>query len=625
MIIIEGYFRLSQNLIQVWFSSAREQLAGVNDACLYVIDREKKSLVLLDTTNKVFGQSKQLIKNTQAVMQRRKSIVTINSHAQEHTDIANQAVMNQAVANQAQPLNVTSIKSKNYLVTTPLIVNKQIVGVVSFEFAHDNNLPAQDYLGKVEATANWLDCLSQLLPAITANTDAENAEFALKITAMALSQSTSSEAEMAVVAELANGLQCERVSIGFMKNQHVHLQTMSNNMHEGARQNVAKSIEAAMLEAIEQQETIVYPPASNSYYAIQEHDALIRQHAGEYICTVPLVVDEAVIGAVMFERKGEAGEFTDQTKELCEQLAALFSPTLHYRRLNDRPITEKIKASSGGFLSAAFGSGCLGGKLISMFLLCLFIFTFFVQWDYKVSANAVLEGAVERVITSPEGGYIKDASARPGDIVEAGVTLATLDDRDLQLEKLKWAGNKKKIEKEYREALALHDLSQIGILRAQLSQAEAQLEILEHKLNRTVITSPITAIIVSGDYTRALGSPVERGQVLYKVSPLENYHVILQVDEADITELEIGMTGELTLSAAAEERFEIEVVKVTPVSTAENGINYFQVEAKLRTTPEFLRPGMQGVGKIEIGERQLFWIGTHKMVDWIRLKLWSWW
>ena len=99
----------------------------------------------------------------------------------------------------------------------------------------------------------------------------------------------------------------------------------------------------------------------------------------------------------------------------------------------------------------------------------------------------------------------------------------------------------------------------------------------------------------------------------------------VQVDESDVAEITVGMKGELTLSAAAEETFEMEVVKITPVSTAENGINYFQVEASLASTPDFLRPGMQGIGKIDIGERQLFWVWTHKAVDWIRLKLWSWW
>jgi hypothetical protein len=34
---------------------------------------------------------------------------------------------------------------------------------------------------------------------------------------------------------------------------------------------------------------------------------------------------------------------------------------------------------------------------------------------------------------------------------------------------------------------------------------------------------------------------------------------------------------------------------------------------------------MKGVGKIEIGERRLLWIWTHRMLDWFRLAAWSWW
>ena len=89
---------MSQNLIQVWFTSARQQLAGVSDACLFVINSEKKSLVLVETTNKEFGQSKHLVENIQAVVQRRKSIVTINRHVKENTAVANSAVMNHAVS-----------------------------------------------------------------------------------------------------------------------------------------------------------------------------------------------------------------------------------------------------------------------------------------------------------------------------------------------------------------------------------------------------------------------------------------------------------------------------------------------------------------------------------------------
>ncbi len=604
---------MSNNLLQIWFSYAWQQLNGIANACLFISNQSDKSFSLVESTSEIFAQTQYVHDNIHAAVLRRKSVVTIV--AAEELSQQKRAVVN------ASSATVTNINDKNYFIATPLIINKEIIGVVCFAFQYDHQSQLQDYLVQIESATVWLNCLSQL----PGNAGSQHAETALKVTAMALSQRQYSEAAMAVTSELANRLLCERVSIGFVENNDVHISAISNSAQHETRQNVVKCIETAMQEAIEQQETLLFPVEANSYYRIRQHEILVRKYSGEFICTVPLIVHDNVIGAIMFERQGEAGAFDENTKELCEQLASLVAPILQYRRLNDRPVSEKLKESGKILLSDVFGSAHLGVKFISVLMVTAFVFMFFMHWEYKVSANAKLEGAIERVITSPENGFIKKASARPGDIVELGAGLATLDDRDLQLEKLKWLGKHKQVSKEYREALALHDLSRIGILRAQLSQAEAQLEILEQKLSRTVIVASISGVIVSGDYTRALGSPVERGQVLYKVSPLEDYRIILQVDESDVSDVSVGMSGELTLSAAAEETFEMKVVKITPVSIAENGINYYQVEASLITSPEFLRPGMQGVGKISVGQRQLLWVWTHEMLDWIRLKLWSWW
>ena len=65
--------------------------------------------------------------------------------------------------------------------------------------------------------------------------------------------------------------------------------------------------------------------------------------------------------------------------------------------------------------------------------------------------------------------------------------------------------------------------------------------------------------------------------------------------------------------------------KITPVSTAEEGRNFFQVEAKMNETSDLLRPGMEGVAKITIERRKLIWIWTHNLVDWLRLTFWSLW
>jgi hypothetical protein len=65
------------------------------------------------------------------------------------------------------------------------------------------------------------------------------------------------------------------------------------------------------------------------------------------------------------------------------------------------------------------------------------------------------------------------------------------------------------------------------------------------------------------------------------------------------------------------------VARVTPVSTPEDGRNYFRVEARLDHGIERLRPGMEGVAKVGVGERKLIWIWTRYLLDWARLQVWS--
>ena len=71
---------------------------------------------------------------------------------------------------------------------------------------------------------------------------------------------------------------------------------------------------------------------------------------------------------------------------------------------------------------------------------------------------------------------------------------------------------------------------------------------------------------------------------------------------------------------------DIHVNKITPISTAEEGRNFFRVEAGLLgEPPAMLRPGMEGVGKIDAGRRNVVWIWTHKISSWFRMFFWSWW
>jgi multidrug efflux pump subunit AcrA (membrane-fusion protein) len=127
--------------------------------------------------------------------------------------------------------------------------------------------------------------------------------------------------------------------------------------------------------------------------------------------------------------------------------------------------------------------------------------------------------------------------------------------------------------------------------------------------------------VVAGDWSQAIGSPVEQGKPLFTLAPLTGYRVVLKVDERDVRDIAPGQRGALVLSGMAERQLPFTVRQVS-VATAEDGANLFRVEADLDGAPGRLRPGMEGVGKVEAGRRTLLWIATRRLVDWVRVAWW---
>jgi RND family efflux transporter MFP subunit len=264
-------------------------------------------------------------------------------------------------------------------------------------------------------------------------------------------------------------------------------------------------------------------------------------------------------------------------------------------------------------------------KLAAVALVLVALFFVFAKGEYRVTSPATLEGAVRRTLAAPFDGYVASAERRAGDIVKEGAVLATLDDRDLRLERLRWASQYAQHSKQHQEAVAVHDRAKAQIAQAQAEQARAQMALAEEQLTRASVRAPFDGIVAKGDLSQALGSSVRRGDTLFEITPLDAYRVIVQVDEGEITEVRTGQKGTLVLASISDQPFELTVTGITPVTTSREGRNYFRVEASLDGASERLRPGMEGVAKISIEERKLAWIWTHKMMNWLRLFFWTWW
>ena len=427
--------------------------------------------------------------------------------------------------------------------------------------------------------------------------------------------------ELAVA--LAQKFSCERVAIGMRRGRKLEIVALSNSVGWKSQGDGLIELRSAMEECLEQDAWIEFPsPTQDSTSVVSDrHRALLLGTGGKTACTLPLAVRGSPIGAITFEWQSESAP-DENLRARIRELGQLGGPMLDLLARADAGVAERGRAWFVQWSNRTLGSERLA-KVALGIAVALIAIAAVAPGSYRVSGRASLEGRIQRALVAAVPGYLSEAHARAGDRVKKGDVLARLDDRDLRLELRKWQSQVAQLEREYREALALEDRTQVSILRAQIDRAQAQLGLAEESLERTLIVAPFDGIVLEGDLDRSLGSPVERGSVLFEIAPLDGYRVIVELDGRDIADVAVGQPGRLTLTALPDSPMSFRVERITPIATVRDGRNYFRVEAALEEPLAALRPGMEGVAKIEIGTRRLLWIWTHELLDWLRLLLWS--
>lgn len=507
--------------------------------------------------------------------------------------------------------------------SSPLFVDGQLHGLVAVELATQPEEALQELCRRFHWALFAIESTLRGEQSRQEQATRERLMATLDLLASALSEERFDAAAQALATDLAVRLDCDRVSIGFQRDGHARVVAVSHSAEFGERMNLIRAIGQAMDESLDQKSIVVLPHGEGEPLITRDHEALARQFGSASVLTIPFSQEEGRGGAFTFERP--AGRpFEPDTVELCQATVALTSRILEDKRLNDRPLAARLRDAAQAEVEKFTGPRHFGRKLAATVLMLGAVFFSFATGNYRVGAQASLEGAVRRVLVAPYDGYVASAAHRAGDVVASGEVLAALDERDLKLEYYKWASQQSQYARQYQEAMAKHDRAQASIVLAQVQQAEAQMNLLAEQLQRARITAPFDGLVVSGDLHQSLGASVKRGQTLFEVSPLNAFRIVLEVAETEISNVAAGQKGNLLLSSLPGDEYAFTVSQVTPVVISKEGRSFFRVEALLERHSDRLRPGMEGVAKIEAGRRNLFWIGTHKLFDWLRLTLWSW-
>lgn len=326
---------------------------------------------------------------------------------------------------------------------------------------------------------------------------------------------------------------------------------------------------------------------------------------------------------LIFESAPEHPGLTSRVEQTLEPIIKPGAEWLGLALAANASITERLKRKTNLLLGQMFGADHLRLKLIFAASLFAVIAACIVPVDFKIAAPVELAGASQRAVAAPFDGYIAAAHAEAGMTVEEGQILLELDERQLSLELEKWQSEKAKLEREYDLALSKLKQADAQIIRAQIGQADAELNLVQQRLAQSRVVAPFAGVIISGDLDRLIGSPVDQGEVLFEIAPLNDYQVVLSVDERDIYHVASAQTGSLVLNALPQSELSFVTTTVASAVPSEDGKREFRVEADLQGASEQLRPGMEGLGKILVGKESLAYILSRRFVGWLQLNLWA--
>lgn len=426
---------------------------------------------------------------------------------------------------------------------------------------------------------------------------------------------------MKLVNELSLKFNSSRVSIGWKTNEYLNVIAISHLEKFDKKSEIVKKLQNAFEECSDQEKTISFPN-DNINIVTKAHEDYSRINLLKDMVSIPIKIDDEVLGVVCIEKIDE--KYDEKEILLLELSLGQLSVWLQDLQQKDRWLGKKILDGIKKGLSSFIGSDNTLLKFFSILLSLSILYSIFFKWDYKIEVTATLDTDNIAYIQAPYDSYIQNVNYYPGDDVKKNVTLIQLDEAELLLKQLEMEADVIRFTREAEKARALRELADMNIAIAKVIQAQASLKKVEYFLNQSNIKSPFDGVIIEGDKKELISAPVSKGDILLKIANSTDIFIRFKISEKYIDEIKISDNGELKLLSRPELYFPITVTNIVPTAQVDgkNG-NIFMMKAKtLGPIESWWRPGMSGVAKINVGERRIIWIITHKTIDFIRMYFW---
>lgn len=521
-----------------------------------------------------------------------------------------------------EPDSLYGVEPERYLILVPLWGEAQVRGVAGFLVRRGHNGDVQRARERLELTAGLLSTYELRLTLQQRQGELRRLRHAYEVLGAVNNARKFRAGAMALCNELATRFDAERVSLGFVRGRYVKVLAMSHTEKVVRKMQLVQAIESAMEECLDQDVEVAHPMAPEAPVIGRAAKELGTQFGPSAVVSLPVRHGGETLAAVTLERPADR-PFTVEEVQTLRLTLDLCGARLVERHDADRWVGARLARQTRRAAAWVVGPEQTWVKLTVLAVVAFLAFAIFVPGPDRVRAPFVVETTQRQVIAAPFEGYLATVHVEPGDVVTAGETvLATLEVSQLKLEAAAQRAELSRHRSEAALARREGEMAQAQMAAAQAEQVEAELNLLEHQLDQAEILAPVDGLVMEGDLRGLAGAPVERGEVLFELAPLEHLRVRLHVPERRIASIELGQRGELAAAAHPGDYLPFEITQIYPVAEVEDGRNVFTVRAELEDHRPWLRPQMEGAAKVDVGRAPYGWLWTREAVHWVRMTLW---
>ena len=512
---------------------------------------------------------------------------------------------------------------EQHVIVTPIGEKDAIRAVAAFLMTGQTSGELYAIHQRLEDTTFLLDPAALQLTPTTRDRAIDRLNLALEVLSVVNQSDHFTSIAMALCNELADKLRCHRVSLGFLEGRYVRVHAMSRTDSFHREMKLTQDIEAAMEECLDQDLEIIWPGDPQTSYVSRAAKQLSQRHGPFAVLCMPIRRNGEVSAVMVLERASDR-PFADLEEIETVRLACdLCAPRLFDLHCHDRWLGARLAAEAGDRLGRLLGPEHTWIKLSAGLAFVTLILLATVKGDYRINAAFTLEARHQQAVVAPFDSFSKEILVEPGDRVDGGQTLlGTLETAELRLKRAALMAEQLGYRKQMTAAMRDRQTAEAQIAQAQSDKVAAEIRLIEQKIDQATLRAPITGWVVSEDLKQKIGAPVKTGEILFEIASIDALRAELYVPESSIARVVTEQTGELASVGHPDQKVGFVVERINPIAEVIDHQNVFRVRARLDEHRDWMRPGMEGEAKIAAGRKSYLWIASHRLVDWLRLKLW---